>query len=62
MSQEINVGHASDGSAKKAILERLSYSNLSVDDLLAAKAFAEIAKCESNVMDSIAEGFKRLEI
>ena len=62
MSQEINVGHSSDASAKKAILERLSYPNLSLDDLRAAQAFAEIAKCESNVIASIAERFERLKI
>jgi hypothetical protein len=61
MSQESNVGYSTDESAKKAILERLSYPNLSLDDLLAAQVFAEIAKCESNVMASIADRLKHLK-
>ena len=55
MSQELRAVNERHESAKKAILKRLSYPNLTLDDLLAAKAFAEIAKCESYIMDAIAE-------
>lgn len=61
MSQELRVVNERHESAKKAILKRLSYPNLTLDDLLAAKAFAEITKCESNIIASIADAVEHLK-
>lgn len=60
MSQELTATNERYESAKKAILERLSYPNLTVGDLLATKAFAEIAECESSVIDDISAALGRL--
>ena len=61
MSQELRSVNERHESAKKAILKRLSYQNLTLDDLLAAKAFAEIVKCESNIIASIADAVEHLK-
>ena len=60
MSQELNSVNERHESAKKAILKRLSYKNLTLDDLLAAKAFAEITNCEPRVIDDINSALGRL--
>ena len=60
MSQEISPENARQESAKNAILKRLSYKNLTLDDLLAAKAFAEITNCEPRVIDDINSALGRL--
>ena len=61
MSQELRSVNERHESAKKAILERLNYQNLTLDDLLAARAFAEIAKCESNIIASVADAVEHLK-
>ena len=61
MSQDLTALNERHESAKKAILKRLSYQNLTLDDLLAAKAYAEIVKCESNIIASIADAVEHLK-
>ena len=61
MFQELRVVNERHESSKKAILKRLSYPNLTLDDLLAAKAYAEITKCESNIIASIADAVEHLK-
>lgn len=62
MSQESSEVNLCVESAKNAILERLKSLNLTLDDLLAAKAYAEIMKCESIINDDMRIAEERLKV
>lgn len=62
MSQESSEVNLRVESAKNAILERLKSLNLTLDDLLAAKAYAEIMKCESIINDDMRIAEERLKV
>ena len=62
MSQELRSVNERHESAKKAILKRLSYQNLKLDDLLAAKAYAEIMQCQSYIKDDMTIAFEKLQL
>ena len=62
MSQESSGVNLRVESAKNVILERLKSHNLTLDDLLAAKAYAEITKCESTINDDMRIAEERLKV